>query len=86
MKTTTQTASKRIIENLIADRYGVNALNCDDVVVNWAAHVLAETHGVTVAASEWKRLNARRYRLGVYTTIPDFGSKLWDAYFAKEAA
>ena len=77
-----KTTSKNVIENLIADRYGVNALNCDDIVINWAAHVLVETHSVEFAGAEWRRLNRRREKLGRYTTIPDHGSALWGAYFA----
>lgn len=82
MMTTTKKSPARMIENLIAERYGVNALQCDHIVVQWAALVLAETHGVTVAAREWKRLNARRYRLGVYASIPSWGEALYAPYFA----
>jgi SOS response regulatory protein OraA/RecX len=81
-----KTTNKKVIENVIADVYGVNALNCDAIVVEWAAGRLEETHGADVAASEWRRLNARRVRLGLYTTIPQWGSTLWTAFFAARAA
>ena len=76
----------RLIENLIADRYGVNALNCDNIVVEWATGLLEGTHGADTAAREWKRLNSRRERLGAYTSIPQWGTAMYQAFFAKKAA
>ena len=74
--------SKKVLENVVSEVYGANALNCDAVTIEWAADKVAETHGVTTAAKEWKRVNARRYRLGRYTTIPQYGTALYAAYFA----
>jgi hypothetical protein len=71
-----------MLENVVADRYEVSALNCEALVIEWAAEHIAKTHGVAVAAKEWKRVNARRYRLGLYTTIPQYGTALYAAYFA----
>lgn len=72
----------RKIENLIADRYDANALNCSALVVEWAAGVMAETDGAAAAGKEWRRVNRRREKLGVYTTIPQWGTPLYQAYFA----
>ena len=77
MKTT---LNNKVLENLVANRYGVNALNCDAIAIEWAAGKLAETHGVEFAAKEWKRVNARRYKLGKYTTIPQYGTALFAAF------
>lgn len=74
--------TKRALENVVANVYGANALNCDANVIEWAAGKLAETVGADVAAREWKRVNARRYRLGQYTTIPQFGTALWAGFWA----
>jgi len=71
----------KMIENIVADRYGVNALNCDAIVVEWAAGIVEGTHGAAVAAKEWRRVNSRRQRLGAYTSIPQYGTSLWTAYF-----
>ncbi len=77
----TNTANK-VLENTVSSVYGVNALTCDAITIEWAAGKVAETHGVEKAAKEWKRVNARRYRLGLYTTIPQWGTALYAAYFA----
>ncbi len=75
-------SSVKLIENVVADVYGVNALNCDAITIEWAADKVAASHGVEKAAKEWKRVNGRRYRLGLYTTIPQYGTALYAAYFA----
>jgi hypothetical protein len=80
------TTNKRMLENVVADVYDVNALNCDHIVIEWAADRLAETAGIEVAAREWKRVNARRHKLGVYTTIPFLGNALYAAYFGRSGA
>lgn len=85
MNTTTNGTTVRgakMIENVCAERYGVSALNCEALTIEWAAEHVAKTHGVAVAAAEWKRVNARRYRLGLYTTIPQYGTALFAAYFS----
>lgn len=74
--------AQRMIENLVAERYGVNALNCSALTIEWAAGILAETVGAEDAGKEWKRVNRRRENLGVYTTIPQWGTPLYRAYFA----
>ena len=85
MNTTTNSTNAttaKMLENVVADRYDVNAIECDAIVIEWAAEQIAKTHGVAVAAKEWKRVNARRYRLGRYTTIPQYGTAIYAAYFA----
>jgi predicted Ser/Thr protein kinase len=76
------TTNKKALENLVSSRYGVNALNCDANVIEWAAGKLAETLGADVAACEWRRVNRRREKLGLYTTIPQFGSAMWKGFWA----
>lgn len=70
------------IENVVSSVYGANALDCDAVVVEWAAGKLAES-SVDFAAREWRRVNHRREKLGKYTTIPQYGTVLFSAFFAK---
>lgn len=83
MKTTNSTkVAAKMLENVVADRYDANALECDAIVIEWAADQIVKTHGVAVAAKEWKRVNARRNRLGKYTTIPQWGTAIHAAYFA----
>ncbi len=75
-------AVNKVLENTVSSVYGVNALNCDAITIEWAAEKVAASHGVEKAAKEWKRVNGRRYRLGLYTTIPQWGTALYAAYFA----
>lgn len=77
MKTTTQTVK---IENVIAGRYGVDAMACDALTIEWAAEHMADTVGEDRAMAEWSRLNAKRSRAGRYTSTPRYGSKLWAAF------
>lgn len=71
-----------MFEALIASRYGVDALTCEALVIEWAAEVLAKTEPVAKVAREWKKLNRRREKMGRYTNIPPYGSALRAAYFA----
>lgn len=71
------------IETVLQTRYGVTAESADALTIEWAAEHLADLVGTEKAAAGWKRLNARRYKMGRYTDIPRFGSKLHAAYFAK---
>lgn len=71
------------LETLVATRYGVDALSCDALVVEWAAGVMAETDGALAAGRAWRKLNARRTRLGRYTATPRWGSPLYAAYFTR---
>ena len=68
---------------LIADRYDVNALSCDAIVIGWAADILAESAGHAAAAKAWRALNRKRERLGRYTTIPQYGTPMFAAFCAK---
>ena len=74
--------AKQKIESVCEERYGVGMLACDALVIEWAAEHIAKTDGPVRAAREWKRANAKRYRLGKYTTIPQYGTELFKAYFA----
>lgn len=79
----TTTTTSKALATLITSRYGVAALECDDIVVGWAAAVLAETAGNMEAAKQWKKLNAQRERAGRYTSIPEYASPMYRAYFGK---
>jgi hypothetical protein len=74
-------STDKLIENVVADRYDANALQCDALVIEWAADAVAQAHGVETAAAQWKRVNARRRKLGKYTTSPTYGTALYHAYF-----
>jgi hypothetical protein len=73
-------AKQTKIENVIATRYDVDALECSALTVCWAAEHMADTVGEDVAEAEWARLNRRRERAGRCTTSPTYGSKLWAAF------
>ncbi len=81
MKTTTNT--KATLSSTIENTYGVSEIEADAVVVEWAATKLADKVGVDAAAKAWKRLNAKRTRMGRHTTIPQWGTPFFAAYFAK---
>lgn len=70
------------IVTVLTSVYGVSEIEADAITVEWAAARLAETVGADKAAKAWKRLNAKRYRLGRHTTIPAWGTPLHAAYFA----
>lgn len=74
-------AAKQIkIEDVIATRYGVDAMACDALTVEWAAEHMADSEGEDRAMSEWSRLNAKHRRAGRYTSTPRYNSKLWAAF------
>jgi len=75
--------NKPSLETVIASRYGVSALECDANTIEWAAAHFAQTAGVPAAAKAWRRLNARRHKLGRYTRIPAWGTPFFAAYFDK---
>jgi len=79
---TTKTA-RITIESVIESRYGITEAQADAIVVEWAAEYLATLTSKEDAGKQWRRLNARRHRMGRYTSIPAYKSTLWDAYFAK---
>jgi hypothetical protein len=76
---TTPTAA---LVSLLATRYGVGALEAPALAVQWAAEHLADTIGHVDAMAAWRKLNAKRHRAGIYTSTPDYGSKLWGAFAA----
>lgn len=80
MATTKTPAAK--IETICEERYGVNALTADAIVIEWAAEHMAKTTGYEAAARAWRRINSRRERMGKYTTIPQWGSKMFAAFLA----
>lgn len=81
--TSKATEIKPTIVEILRTRYGVNEMEADAITVEWAAEHMAETQGADVAGKAWKRLNAKRERMGRYTTIPRWNTALWAAYFAK---
>ena len=74
MKTNTSIAT--VTETI----YGVNALTCEAHVIEWAAERVAAVVGADKAAAQWKRLSARRNRMGRYTTIPQYGTAMFAAW------
>lgn len=85
MNNTTNSTTVRgakTIESVLSTRYGTSALVCDAITIEWAADFVAKTHGAAFAAKEWKRVNSRRRSLGKYTSIPQWGTALFAAYFA----
>lgn len=79
---TTQSALAAIKSTLVTV-YGTTLEQCDAIAVEWAADRLAAMYSVEFAAKAMRLANARRHKLGLYTTIPAYGSQLRAAYFAK---
>lgn len=73
------------IDTVVVDRYDADALSCEAFVIEWAATHLAACSGPMHAGREWRRINARRERLGRYTTVPAYGSPLYVSYFEPRA-
>jgi hypothetical protein len=74
---------KTTMEMVVQGRYGVGVLECDAIVIEWAAEHMAQSVGCDLAVKEWRRINRKRERMGQYTTIPKWGSLLWDAFSAQ---
>jgi hypothetical protein len=77
MKTAQANDMAKIAETV----YGVNPVQCEPIVLEWAAHKAIEL-GADAAdvAKQWKRINARRYRLGVHAPIPSYSHPCFAAY------
>jgi hypothetical protein len=73
----------RTIENILSDSYGVGVVAADWTTVTWAVRVLEAESGSKEAAKQMKRVNRVRERHGKYTSIPDYGTSLFAAYFGK---
>jgi len=77
------TANKTIKAETIAEqRYGVNIYTCTWEVVEWTMNFVLDTCGTKEAAKQWKRINNKREKMGRYTRIPEYGTELFQAYFA----
>lgn len=62
-------ALAKIIESI----YGVNPVQCDLIVIEWAATKALEKDSASNVAKEWKALNRKRSRLGIITANPPYG-------------
>ncbi len=54
--------------------YGVNALTCDPIVIEWIFGRMIESHGIEAARAALRAVNAKRERLG---RIPAYPARLW---------
>jgi hypothetical protein len=54
--------------------YGVNALTCDPIVIEWIFGRMTESHGIEAARAALRAVNAKRERLG---RIPAYPARLW---------
>lgn len=77
------TANKTVKAETIAEQqYGTNIYLCDWAVVEWTISLMAKKYGIKEAAKQWKRINNKREKMGRYTRIPEYGTELFQAYFA----
>lgn len=54
--------------------YGVNALTCDPIAVEWTFGSMIETHGIDAARAALRAVNSKRERLG---RMPVYPQRLW---------
>ena len=75
-------AKQTTLANVIETNYGVNPVQCDPIVIGWGAHKMLEA-GASPAdvAKQWRKINARRLRLGVITPYPEYGHPCFACYF-----
>jgi hypothetical protein len=74
---------KTTIESILVSRYGTTLLDAPPESIEWAANKLAEETDVAAAGKAWRKANAKRNKMGIYTALPPYGSALHAAYFAK---
>lgn len=60
-------------------RYGVNALQCDATVIEWACDHMLETASPATVKAALRTLNSRREKLGKYNYSPRYGQALFNA-------
>lgn len=74
---------KTTIQNILSSEYGVGVVAAEWATVTWAAAKVEKTMGAMEAAKELRKVNRIRESHGVYTNIPEYGTDLYRAYFAK---
>ena len=60
-------------------RYGVNALQCDAIVIEWACDHMLKTESPATVKAALRALNSKRAKLGKYNYSPRFGQVLFNA-------
>lgn len=60
-------------------RYGVNALQCDATVIEWACDHMLETSSPATVKQALRGLNTKRTALGKYNYSPRYGTALFNA-------
>ena len=81
--TTATKAKKMTVTEIAENKYGVNAIQCNWAVVMWCVMEVEKMYGSAEAGKQMKAINRKRERFGKYTAIPDWGTELFNAYFAK---
>jgi hypothetical protein len=74
-RATEKKAKKKTMTNTNCETtYGVNALTCDPIVIEWIFGRMIESHGIEAARAALRAVNAKRERLG---RIPAYPARLW---------
>lgn len=60
-------------------RYGVNALQCDATVIEWACDQMLKTESPATVKQALRSLNRKREALGKYNYSPRYGTALFNA-------
>ena len=60
-------------------RYGVNALQCAALTIEWACDHMLETASPATVKAALRTLNNRREKLGKYNYSPRYGQALFNA-------
>lgn len=81
MKTTRTT--KPTLESILVSRYGTTLLDAPAITIEWAATHLATLTDAWTAGQAWRKADAKRHRMGIYTSFPDYNHPLYDARTSK---
>lgn len=83
MKTTRSTPKTPTLDTVLSERYGVTLMTADALTVEWAAEHLATLTDAFTAGQAWRKADAKRHRMGLYTTMPTWTHPLYDARVSK---
>jgi|266.fasta.fasta_contig_21_556398_length_418_multi_2_in_0_out_0_1 hypothetical protein len=71
------TARQNPLATITETQYGVNALQCDAIVIEWACDVMLKTESPATVKQALRALNSKRS--GKYNYAPRYGQALFNA-------
>lgn len=75
----TKSARVNPLATITETRYGVNALQADATVIEWACGEMLKTESPATVKQALRALNSKREKLGRYNYSPRYGQALFNA-------